>query len=253
MVDGQLNIEFVDLNRQYLSIKGEIDFAIQQVIEKRAFFKGEYVERFEKNWAALYKRKHCIGVANATDGLFLVMKALGIEENDEVIIPTNTFMATAEAVNHTGARPVFVDCDPETYNIDLNQIEARITGNTKAILPVHLYGMACNMEKIVALAQRHGLYVIEDCAQSHLASWKGQLTGTWGIAGVHSFYPGKNLGAYGDAGAVITDNSELADKVRRLADHGRLSKFDHDIIGYSSRLDGLQAAVLLVKMNFLML
>jgi dTDP-4-amino-4,6-dideoxygalactose transaminase len=244
-------IPLVDLKAQYLSIKDEIDEAIQRVISKTAFILGEEVEAFEEEYARYCGAKYCVGVASGTAALHLALLACGIGPGDEVITTPFTFIATAEAISHCGARPVFVDIDPQTYNIDPSKIEAAITDRTKAIVPVHLYGQPADMDPILAIAQRYGLKVIEDAAQAHGAEYKGKRMGTLGDVACFSFYPGKNLGAYGDAGAVVTNNPEIAREVRLLRDHGRESKYEHLEIGYGERLDALQAAILRVKLRYL--
>ncbi len=243
-----MHVPFVDLRIQYQRLKGEMDAAIAGVISETAFIGGKYVTQFEEAFAALYGVKHCISCANGTDSLYILMKMLGIGPGDEVITVANSWISSSETITQTGARPVFVDIDPQYYTIDERAIEAKITPNTKAIIPVHLYGQVCDMDAIMAIAGRHGLPVIEDCAQSHFSEYKGKRAGTIGIAGSFSFYPGKNLGAYGDAGCIITNDDELATKCRMYARHGSLKKHEHQIEGINSRLDGLQAAVLSVKL-----
>ncbi len=246
-----MKVPFVDLKAQYNSIKGEIDQAIAQVIENSAFIGGKHVQEFEHSFAAYIGAKHCVGVGNGTDALFIALKALGIGAGDEVITVANSFVATSEAITNARARVVFVDCDEKTYNIDVNKIEQAITDKTKAIIPVHLYGQPADMDKILEIARKYSLYVIEDAAQAHGAEYKGRKIGTFGDCACFSFYPGKNLGAYGDAGAVVTNNDELAEKVKKFANHGRLSKYNHEFEGVNSRLDGLQAAILNVKLKYL--
>lgn len=246
-----MRIPLVDLHAQYLVHRGAIDAAIQTVLDDCLFYKGPHVEAFESQFAATVKAEHCIGVANCTDAPYLCLRALGIGTGDEVIVPANTFIATAEAVTLAGARPVFVDIDPATYNIDIKKIGGAVTWVTKAIIPVHLCGRAVDMEHLRSVASVHSLKIIEDCAQAVGAEWGGRPVGTWGDAGCFSFYPSKNLGAYGDGGAVITDDGALARKVRMLADHGRERKFDHEFEGMSSRLDALQAAILTAKLPHL--
>lgn len=246
-----MKIPFVDLKAQYASIKGEIDEAISKVIGEAAFIKGRYVENFERNFARYIGTKHCIGVGNGTDALFIALKVLGVREGDEVITAANTFIATAEAITLAGAKVVFVDCDKNTYNLDVDKIEKAITGKTKAIIPVHLYGQAADMDKILALAKKFNLFVVGDAAQAHGAKYKNRNVGTLGYCACFSFFPGKNLGAYGDGGAIVTDDDELAAKARMYADHGRCEKYDHEFEGVNSRLDGLQAAILDVKLKHL--
>ncbi|MBI4032676.1 DegT/DnrJ/EryC1/StrS family aminotransferase [Candidatus Berkelbacteria bacterium] len=246
-----MHIPLVDLGRQYRSIEPEIRGAIDQVLADTAFILGPHAEQFETEFAAFCGTKHCVGLNSGTDGLLLAYAALGIGPGDEVITVANTFFATTEPLGHLGATPVFVDIDPETYLIDVSTIEAAITKRTKAIVPVHLYGQMAPMQPILAIARKHNLAVIEDCAQAHAAEQNGQKAGTYGDIGVYSFYPGKNLGAYGDAGCIITSNAKLAAAIRSLRDHGRLSKYEHATIGYSSRLDGIQAAILSAKLPHL--
>jgi dTDP-4-amino-4,6-dideoxygalactose transaminase len=246
-----VKIPLVDLKAQYENIKGEIDDAIAAVISEAAFIGGPHVKAFESAFATFCGAKHCVGVGNGTDAIFLVLKAMGIGNGDEVITAANSFIATSEAITMTGARVVFVDVRPDTCNIDPDRIEEKITERTKAILPVHLYGQPADMDPIARLARKHGLRVIEDAAQAHGARYKGRTVGTLGDAACFSFYPGKNLGAYGDAGAVVTDDEGLSDRVRMLANHGRVDKYDHQFEGVNSRLDGLQAAILRVKLAHL--
>lgn len=247
-----MKVPFVDLHAQYISIKNDIDTSVRDVIEQTAFIGGKYVQEFEQQFVNLYGVKHCISVANGTDSLYIIMKMLGIGPGDEVITVANSWISSSETISQTGAKPVFVDCDPVFMTIDEELISDKITPNTKAIIPVHLYGQACHMDKIMDIANRHKLYVIEDCAQSHFSQYKGLNLGTIGIAGSFSFYPGKNLGAYGDAGCLITNNDDLAKKCRMYARHGALKKHEHQIEGINSRLDGLQAAILSAKMPYIL-
>jgi dTDP-4-amino-4,6-dideoxygalactose transaminase len=247
-----MEIPFVDLKAQYLLLKNDIDLAIENVIKDTAFIGGKYVEEFESNFSKVYNVKHCISVANGTDSLFIVMKMLGIGQGDEVITVANSWISTSETISLTGARPVFVDIDCDFYTIDETLLEKAISPKTKAIIPVHLYGQACNMELISTFASKYNLYVIEDCAQAHFSEFKGNRVGTWGVAGSFSFYPGKNLGAYGDAGCIITNDDELAIKCRMFARHGALKKHQHMIEGINSRMDGLQAAILSAKLPFIL-
>jgi len=246
-----MNIPLVDLQSQYESIRKEIDSVISEVISKSAFVGGPYVEAFEKAFADFCNVKHCIGVANGTDALFIALKVLGIGEGDEVITAANTFIATSEAITMTGAKVVFVDINPQTYNIDVKKIEEKVTTKTRAIIPVHLYGQPADIDTILKIARKHNLKVIEDAAQAHGAVYKGRQIGSIGDIACFSFYPGKNLGAYGDAGAIVTNNDELALQARMFANHGRFEKYDHKIEGVNSRLDGLQAAILRVKLRYL--
>ncbi len=244
-------IPFVDLKTQYKNIKNDIDNAIAEVISKSAFIGGPFVDSFEKKFAKFCNVKHCIGVGNGTDAIFIALKTLNIGPGDEVITAANSFIATSEAITMTGARVIFVDINPQTYNIDVNKIEKEITPKTRAIIPVHLFGQPADMDPILELANKYDLKIIEDAAQAHGAVYKGRQIGSIGDVGCFSFYPGKNLGAYGDAGALITNNNELALKARMLANHGRADKYNHEIEGVNSRLDGLQAAILEVKLRHL--
>lgn len=246
-----MEVPFVDLKAQYESIKGEIDKVISDVITGSAFIGGPFVRGFEQSFAGFCGAKHCIGVGNGTDAIFLALKGMGIGPGDEVITAANTFIATAEAITMSGARVVFVDIDPHTFNIDPGKIEGKISKHTKAIIPVHLYGQPADLDPILTMARKYGLRVIEDAAQAHGAVYRGGKVGAIGDAGCFSFYPGKNLGAYGDAGAVVTNDDELAMRIRKIANHGRIAKYDHEIEGINSRLDGLQAAILGVKLQHL--
>jgi dTDP-4-amino-4,6-dideoxygalactose transaminase len=245
------NIPFVDLKAQYNSIKTEIDTTISNVIEQTAFIGGEILKKFEDSFAQFCGVKHCIGVGNGTDAIFLALKSLGIGKGDEVITSAFSFIATSEAISMAGAKPVFVDINPVTYTIDVTQIESKITERTKAVIPVHLYGRPAEMSPIRDLAERFDLRIIEDAAQAHGAVYAGKKIGSIGDLACFSFYPGKNLGGYGDGGAVVTDNDEYAMTVRKYANHGRVSKYDHEFEGVNSRLDTLQAAILSVKLKHL--
>lgn len=241
-------IPLVDLKAQYHTIKADIDAAVSRVLENASFILGEEVESFERAFAAYNGTRYAVGVDSGTAALQLALMACDIGPGDEVITTPMTFIATAAAVSHVGATPVFVDIDPRTYNLDPARIEAAITPRTKAILPVHLYGQPCEMDGILEVAKRHGLRVIEDACQAVGASYRGRRAGSLGDAGCFSFYPAKNLGAAGDGGMLITDDESLADRVRKLRDHGRISKYSHGVIGFTYRLDGLQAAILNVKL-----
>jgi len=243
-----MNVPFVDLKAQYQSIKSEIDPAIQSVISETAFVGGKYVEEFEKAYAGKHGLKHCISCANGTDAIYITLRALGIGSGDEVITVANSWISTSETITQTGARPIFVDID-EYFHIDVAQIEEKITPRTKAVIPVHLFGQPANIGAVKDICDRHNLRLIEDCAQSHFATFQGQKAGTFGIAGTFSFYPGKNLGAYGDAGAIVTDDDEFARMARLFANHGSLRKHIHEIEGINSRLDALQAVVLHIKLK----
>jgi dTDP-4-amino-4,6-dideoxygalactose transaminase len=251
VLNTTLRVPFVDLKAQYESIKDEVDRVIAAVLSETAFVGGSFVKQFETDFARYCGTAHCVGVANGTDALFIAMKALGIGAGDEVITVANSFIATSEAIRMAGADVVFVDIDPATYNIDVTRIEERITPRTKAIIPVHLYGQPADMDPILAIAARHGLRVIGDAAQAHGAAYKGRPIASMADITCFSFYPGKNLGAYGDAGAIVTDNEEWATAARMFANHGRTKKYDHDFEGVNSRLDGLQAAILGVKLRHL--
>lgn len=244
-------IPFVDLKAQYESMKFDIDAAISDVIADTAFIGGKYVKVFEEQFANYLGLRYCIGCGNGTDALEILLTALGIGEGDDVIVPANTFIATSEAVTKAGAKPVFVDCHPFFYTIDVSKIEEKITTKTKAIIPVHLYGLPAEMDQINEIAKKYELKVIEDAAQAHGAEYKGKKVGTLADAAMFSFYPGKNLGAYGDAGAMVTDSEVIATKVRMIANHGRMSKYDHEFEGRNSRMDGLQAAILSAKLPHL--
>src|SRR5688572_483248 len=221
VVNTTMNIPFVDLKAQYRSIKPEIDAAIAAVLEETAFVGGPHLKAFEGAFAKYCGVSHCVGVANGTDALFIALKALGVGPGDEVITVANSFVATSEAVRMAGAQVVFVDIDPQTYNIDVNQIEARITPRTKAIIPVHLYGQPADMAALRAIAEAHRLFVVGDAAQAHGATYRGRPIAELADITCYSFYPGKNLGAYGDAGALVTNNEEWAFKARMFANHGR--------------------------------
>jgi len=264
-----MRVPFVDLKSQYFSIKEEIDQAISNVIRDSAFIGGKYAKAFEENFADYIGMKNCVGVGNGTDALYIALKALRISEGDEVITAANTFIATSEAITMAGARIVFVDCNEETYNVDVDKLEQAVTNRTKAIIPVHLYGQPAEMNKIRDVAKKHNLYVVEDAAQAHGAIYcsdqksevrkereekKGsgeRMIGSIGDMACFSFFPGKNLGAYGDAGAIVTNNDELARNARMIANHGRTEKYNHEFEGTNSRLDGLQAAILDVKLKHL--
>jgi dTDP-4-amino-4,6-dideoxygalactose transaminase len=246
-----MKVPFLDLKAHHAPIQKEIHEAIQEVIDSSAFAGGPFVTKFEEDFAAFCQSRFSIGVGHGTEAIWLVLLALGIGEGDEVITVPSTFMATAEAISFCGARPVFVDIDESTYMLDVGQLEKAITPKTKAIIPVHLFGQIADMESILEIANRHGIPVIEDACQAHGALYKGKRAGTMGIAGCFSFYPGKNLGAFGEAGAVITNDSSLAEKIKILRDHGQSRKYVHSMIGWNGRMDGIQGAVLSVKLNHL--
>ena len=244
-------IPLVDLKAQYDSIKPDLDKAIRETIETTSFIMGDRVKKFEEEFAGFCGAKHGIATSSGTTALHLALIGCGIKPGDEVILPTHTFIASAEPVCHVGAIPIFVDSDPETYNIDPNLVESAITPRTRAIMPVHLYGQCAEMDAILEIANKHDLKVIEDSAQAHGARYKGRNAGTMGDFGCFSFFPGKNLGAYGDAGMVITNNPEQGETLRLLANHGRRVKYEHELIGYNFRMDALQAAILRVKLKHL--
>lgn len=243
-----MKIPFVDLHRQYLRIKDEIDAAIASVIQDSAYIGGQRVKQFEAEFASWLGIDHVIACANGTDSIEILLDALGVGPGDEVIVPALSWISTAEAVGTRGATPVFVDID-HTYCIDPEKIEGKITPRTKGIIPVHLYGCPCNMTRIMGIAHAHSLFVLEDCAQAHGAEHKGRKVGTFGDCASFSFYPGKNLGAYGDAGAMVTNRADLADQARMVANHGQPQKHTHLIEGRNSRMDGMHAAVLSVKLK----
>jgi len=245
-----MKVPFIDLKAQYETIADEITIALQKVLDNSAFAGGSFVAQFEKEFAAFCQSESAIGVGSGTAALWAALKGLGIGNGDEVITTPNTFIATAEAISFCGARPVFVDINEQTYNIDPELIEKAITSKTKAIIPVHLYGQIAEMDNIMEIARAHELYVIEDACQAHGAEYKGRI-GCIGDASCFSFYPGKNLGAYGEAGAVVTNNTELAGKIRMFRDHGQRKKYYHSIVGWNARMDGFQGAVLSVKLKHL--
>jgi len=246
-----MKIQLVNLSAQYLSIKNEIDSSINDVINETAFIKGKYLKIFEEKFAEANNVKFCIGVGNGTDALYIALRALGINYGDEVITTSLSWISTSEAILQCGATPVFIDINPRTFNIDVDKIESKISKNTKAILPVHLYGQPSEIGKIKDICNRYKIYLVEDCAQAHFAEYNSKKVGTFGQIGTFSFYPGKNLGAFGDGGALITNNLELSEKIRRIANHGALKKHDHLIEGINSRLDGIQAAILSVKLKYI--
>jgi dTDP-4-amino-4,6-dideoxygalactose transaminase len=243
-----MKIPFVDLKAQYNSIKEEIDGAIARVIDETLFIGGHFVKDFEQKFAALYGVRHVIGCANGTDALYIVLKMLGIGVGDEVITAANSWISSSETITQAGAKPVFVDANPDYFSLDETMLEEKITPRTKALIAVHLQGQTCELDAIKEICHRHRIYLIEDCAQAHFSAYRGIRTGLHGIAATFSFYPGKNLGAYGDAGCIITDDAELAEKCRMYANHGALKKPDHRIEGINSRLDTIQAAILGAKL-----
>lgn len=243
-----MKVPFVSFRPMEKELNCELRGAFERVLERSWYIEGEEDETFEKSFAEFCKADYCVGVGNGLDALMLALKALNVHEGDEVIVPSNTYIASALAITYVGAIPVFVEPDIRTYNIDPAHIEEKITAKTKAIMPVHLYGQSCDMNPIMAVAKGHGLAVVEDCAQAHGAKYNGKRVGTFGDAAGFSFYPGKNLGALGDAGAILTDSKELAEKVRALGNYGSDYKYHHIYKGNNSRLDELQAAFLLAKL-----
>ncbi len=246
-----MKVPFVDLKSHDANLRAEINRAIQDVIDAAAFAGGLFVNRFEADFAAYCDSPHTIGVGSGTEALWLTLLALGIGQGDEVITVPNTFMATAEAITYTGAEVVFVDVDEQSYTMDPAALADAITARTRAIIPVHLFGQPADMDPIMEIARREGLFVVEDACQAHGAEYKGRRVGAFGEAACFSFYPGKNLGAFGEAGAVVTHNSELQEKIRILRDHGQVQKYEHRMVGWNGRMDGIQAAVLQVKLRYL--
>ncbi len=246
-----MKVPFLDLKAQYLSMKQEIHVAIQQVLDSTAFAGGPHVTQFEKEFVAFCGTKHAVGVGSGTEALWLCLLARAIGPGDEVMTVPDSFIATAEAISFCGATPVFVDVDDRTYNMDPAKLEAAITRKTKAIVPVHLFGQMADMDPIMEIGRKYNLLVIEDACQAHGAEYKGKRAGSIGTAGCFSFYPGKNLGAYGEAGAVVTDNAEMAAKIRILRDHGQSKKYYHDMVGWNDRMDGIQGAILSAKLKHL--
>jgi dTDP-4-amino-4,6-dideoxygalactose transaminase len=244
-------IKFLDLYSQYLSIKDEIDEAINKTIQNSSFIGGLALTEFQEAFGCYQQARHCVGVANGTDAIEIALEALMLPSGSEIIVPANTFIATSEAVTRAGHKVVFADISPETYTIDLADMDRRLSTRTAAILVVHLYGHACDMDSLLNFAAKHQLKVIEDCAQAHGAEFKGRRVGAIGDIGTFSFYPGKNLGAYGDGGAIVTNDDKLAKQCRMIANHGRIDKYNHEFEGRNSRLDNLQAAILNVKLRYL--
>jgi len=246
-----MKVPFLDLKAQYETIKDEIRPAIDEVIDKTAFAGGPFVAKFDQEFAAFCGTQHSVAVSSGTEALWIPLLGLGVGAGDEVITVPNSFIATAEAISFCGAKPVFVEVDPRTYTMDPAKIEAAITPRTKALIPVHLYGQTADMDPIMAIAKKHKLFVVEDACQAHGAEYKGRRAGSIGDAGAFSFYPGKNLGAYGEGGAATTNNEKLADWMRAFRDHGSKEKYHHKIIGWNGRLGGIQGAVLSVKLRHL--
>jgi len=244
-------VPFLNLKAQYLEIKSDMDAAIHDVLNSTSFICGAHVKKFEAAFAKALNANYCIGTSSGTDSLHLCLWALGIGPGDEVIVPVNTFIATVEGVSLTGAKPVFVDHDPASFCIDVHGIENRITQRTRAILPVHLYGQPCDMDPILELAEKHRLFVVEDGCQAHLAEYKGKKVGTLGHAAAFSFFPGKNLGAYGEAGGVTTNDEKLYQKMLRIRNHGSVERYIHEVEGHNYRMEEIQGAVLNVKLPHL--
>lgn len=246
-----MKVPFVDLHAQYLSIKEEVDNVISDVIQNSSFIRGPYVDKFEGLFSQAMHRKHCISCANGTDALYIAMMGLGLQTGDEVIAPAHSWISTTETITQAGGKVVFCDTELESCNINVDLIESKISKKTVGIIPVHLFGQPSNMTKLMEIAKKNNLWVIEDCAQSHYAKHKDQQVGTFGDVATFSFYPGKNLGAMGDAGAIITNDNDLAEKMTMFARHGGLKKGEHLIEGINSRMDGIQAAILSVKLPYL--
>ncbi|HVD99678.1 MAG TPA: DegT/DnrJ/EryC1/StrS family aminotransferase [Cytophagaceae bacterium] len=244
-------ISFLDLKKQYHSIKKEVFQKIEEVCEETAFSGGKYVEEFEKDFAAYCQTDYTIALNNGTSALHMAMLALGVGSGDEVIVPANTFIATAWGVSHAGATPVFVDCDPDTWEIDPKQIEAKINANTKAIIGVHLYGQPFDIDAVKQIAEKHKIPFVEDAAQAHGALYKSKRIGSFGALSCFSFYPGKNLGTYGEGGAVTTANEVYAKHIQKLRNHGSTERYYHDEIGYNMRMGGIEGAVLKIKLKYL--
>jgi dTDP-4-amino-4,6-dideoxygalactose transaminase len=247
----QISVPFLDLKSHHAPMLEEINDAIREVIDSGAFAGGPFVARFEEDFAAFCDARYAIGVGSGTDALWFTLLAMGVGAGDEVITVPNSFMATAEAITYSGAKPVFVDVDKRTYTMDPARLDRALTANTKVIIPVHLFGQPADMDPILDFARKHGLFVVEDAAQAHGALYKGRTVGTLGDAACFSFYPGKNLGAFGEAGAVVTNSDELQNKMRILRDHGQVRKYYHSMVGWNGRMDGIQGAVLQIKLRYL--
>lgn len=246
-----MSVPFLDLKRQYKSIKSEIDNAIAGILERTEFVQGKSTDEFEKQFAEYNNMKYCISCSSGTAALHLSLLSIGILPGDEVILPVNTFIATAEAVSHCGATPVFVDINENDYLMDTELFEKAITKKTKVVIPVHLYGQPANIQEILRIADKHSIKAVEDCAQSHGATFLGRKTGSFGLVNAFSFYPGKNLGAYGEAGAILTNDEKISLHIKKLRDHGAIKKYEHDFIGYNYRMGGLQGAILSVKLKYI--
>jgi dTDP-4-amino-4,6-dideoxygalactose transaminase len=246
-----MQVPFLDLKANYNSVKEEVHKALENVFENTAYILGPSVTNFENAFAEAHQVKYCLGTGSGTDGNHLATWGLNIGFGDEIIMPANTFIATAWGATLCGATPVFVDCEDDSYNIDPKKVEAAITPKTKAIIAVHLYGQPADMDSLKEIAQKHNLFLIEDAAQAHLAEYKGKKVGNFGITTSFSFYPGKNLGAYGEGGAVVTNNQEVFEYIKKLREHGQLKKYHHQTLGHNYRMEGIQGAVLGVKLNHL--
>lgn len=246
-----MEVPFLDLRAQHASVKDEILPVWDQILSSAGFIGGPHVKALEEEFAKACEVEHAIAVSNGTDALQFIFEALGVSEGDEIIVPVNTFIATSEAVSHAGGRVVFVDVLPGTYTMDPQKARAAISPNTRGMVAVHLYGQMADMDGLLALAKENGLWVVEDAAQAHLAEFRGRKAGSMGVAAGFSFYPGKNMGACGDAGAVVTQDATLAEAIRRLRDHGQAKKYHHDVEGHNGRCDALQAAALRVKLKHL--
>lgn len=245
------NIHLIDLESQYKKIEKEVHSKIKKVVASSHFILGEEVEKFEEEFAKYCGTKYCVGLDNGISALELGMRALGIKNGDEVITPVNSFIASSSSISFTGATPVWVDCDEKTYNIDISKIESKITKKTKAIMPVHLYGQIADMDKIINIAKKHKLFIIEDACQAHGAVYKGKKAGSFGDFAAFSFYPGKNLGAYGDGGAIVTNNKKIYNIIKTMRNYGQSKKYYHDYLAWNRRLDALQAGVLRIKLKCL--
>ena len=246
-----MKVPFLNLRAQYDAIAGEVEQSIREVLENCAFSGGPYVDKFEEEFASFCGCSRAVGVGSGTDALWLALLALGVKAGDEVITAPNSFIATAEAISLCGAEPVFVDVEERSYTMDPGLLERAITPRSKVIIPVHLFGQCADMDPILTIARRHGIAVLEDACQAHGAEYKGRRAGSIGDAGCFSFYPGKNLGAYGEAGCVVTGNQQLADRIRMLRDHGQSRKYYHEVVGINGRMDGIQGAVLSLKLKYL--
>lgn len=246
-----MEVPFLDLKAQYKAIKNEIDSAIQKVLDSTSFILGPTVTEFEKEFAKIHNVKYCLGTSSGTDGNHLALWSLGIQAGDEVIIPANTFIATAWGATLCGAKPVFVDCHSQSYNIDPNKVQKAISKKTKAIVAVHLYGQPADMDALRQIAEKHNIHIVEDAAQAHLSEYKSKKVGNFSEVTSFSFYPGKNLGAFGEAGAIVTNDEEIFNRIKKLREHGQSKKYYHDSFGHNYRMEGIQGAVLGVKLKYI--